>query len=86
MVADVEDLTKGRQPLSMEAVYFISPDSSSVELLTRDFCREIPVYPVAHVFLSSNLGAESLSKIKGSKGLKSRLQSLKVVRINCESL
>lgn len=54
----VEDVTKQRQPLpELDAIYFLSPDLSSVELLCRDFQNpEHPQYRTAHVFFTLPLG------------------------------
>jgi syntaxin-binding protein 1 len=51
-VSVVEDLFKGREPLQLAAVYFISPSQASVARLCADFAKQ-PLYPSVHIFFSS---------------------------------
>ncbi len=51
-VSLVEDLYKGREPLQLAAVYFISPTPAAVARLVADFARN-PLYPSVHIFFSS---------------------------------
>ncbi|GMH46102.1 hypothetical protein BSKO_14066 [Bryopsis sp. KO-2023] len=85
-ISHVEDLTKVRQPLGLEAIYFISPTDSSVDLLVSDFAREKPLYPAAHVFFSSKLSSALLGKIKGCKKLVSNLKALKETNLEVVAL
>ena len=83
MFPDVEDLTKKRQPLALEAVYFISPTRESIMpngcSLLSDFSGDRKVYPAAHVFFSSHLAPDLLNYIRQNKALLKCLKTLKEV-------
>lgn len=79
VLLDVEDLTKGRQALQLEAVYFITPSASSVNHLLEDYSGDKPLYTAAHVYFSSKISSENLSQIKDCRKLVSKLKTLKEV-------
>jgi len=79
-VANVEDLDKAREPLTMAAVYFITPTVQSVMRLVADFQRK-PLYPSVHIFFSSRASADAVEKIKRCSALLPVLKSLKEVNL-----
>mmetsp|Transcript_3896 Transcript_3896/g.4316 ORF Transcript_3896/g.4316 Transcript_3896/m.4316 type:complete len:662 (+) Transcript_3896:26-2011(+) len=50
----IEPLERKRQPLPMEAIYFISPTRKSVQTMINDF-RKTMMYTKCHIFFSSHL-------------------------------
>lgn len=80
----VEKLEIERQPLpQFEAFYFLSPTSSSIDLLLKDWKNEkSPQYAAVHLLFSSALGNEEFNKIKQNKFLVSRIKTMKEVNID----
>jgi syntaxin-binding protein 1 len=79
-VSLVENLTQRREPQRhLDAVYFISPSSRSLELLCADFAekdREKRLYSRAHVFFSSPIVPNHLATLKKCRGLVESLAAL----------
>lgn len=67
----VEDLNKGREPLiTLEAVYFIQPNESSINELINDFDKVNalkPKYKAAHVFFTEACNTELFNRLTQSK-------------------
>ncbi len=58
-VSVVEDLFKAREPLSIPALYFITPSPSSVDRLLQDWSKTGPggpMYSAVHIFFTSRWG------------------------------
>eukprot|EP01023_Acetabularia_acetabulum_P014343 TRINITY_DN17023_c0_g1_i11.p1 TRINITY_DN17023_c0_g1~~TRINITY_DN17023_c0_g1_i11.p1 ORF type:complete len:135 (-),score=18.60 TRINITY_DN17023_c0_g1_i11:67-471(-) len=80
-VSVVEDLKKSREPLpDLEAVYFVSPNSESVELMKKDF-QHGQKYKAAHIFFSSRVDISIIAQIKSCQPL---LKHLKTTRASSE--
>jgi len=75
-ISVVEDLNKRRQPLTLDAIYFIQPTRNSVKRLIEDLSGKAPLYPRAWVFFSSPLPRDLLSGIRADAGLVARLGKL----------
>jgi len=77
-VTVVEKIDIARQPLpSLEAIYFITPKSESVDFLINDFRKkDKPTYACAHIFFTSKLPDSEFQKISGSNA-SSRIKTLK---------
>lgn len=71
----VENLDLAREPLQLEAVYFISPTTESIERLGQDQSKGL--YPACHVFFSSSVNEDALLRIKKNKALVAKLKSMK---------
>ena len=85
--AVVEDLAKARKPNpTMDAVYLVTPEASSVRAIAQDFYAGREMYRSAHVFFTRALdpGGHALAAIRDSPGLVSRLATLK--ELNAETL
>ena len=67
-----------REPLGLEAVYFISPTEENIEILASDGDKDL--YTSFHVFFSSVVTEALLSKIKNRTNLLRKLKTLKEVR------
>jgi len=82
-VSLVENIDIAREPLkSTEAIYFLSPKSSSIDALLRDFKDPSePQYMFVHLFFTSRLPEEELKRIKGSSIL-SRIRALKEMNLD----
>lgn len=65
----IEMLDKPRKPLtSMDALYFISCKSSSIDTLISDF-SEAPTYNSAYVYLTGHLSEDKMKKLASSPAL-----------------
>eukprot|EP00210_Caulerpa_lentillifera_P003581 g3416.t1 len=71
----VENLDLAREPLQLEAIYFISPTTESIERLGKD--QEDGLYKSCHVFFSSSVTSDALQKIKSNKALLQKLKTMK---------
>lgn len=74
----VEKLELGREPLQLEAVYFISPTNPSIDQLAED--QNKGLYTACHVFFTSAVGNQQLTKIRTSGNLVRKLKTLKEVK------
>mmetsp|Transcript_535 Transcript_535/g.1654 ORF Transcript_535/g.1654 Transcript_535/m.1654 type:complete len:269 (+) Transcript_535:458-1264(+) len=79
----VEDIHLQRQPQpSQAAVYFITPQHTSVARLIEDFTgKEGPMYRAAHVFFSSSVGKVAMNHIRQCTPLVSRIATLKEINL-----
>ncbi|KAJ3300467.1 vacuolar sorting protein VPS33/slp1 [Borealophlyctis nickersoniae] len=78
----VEDLTRKRKPYpQQEAIYFIGPDSRSVQLFIEDFTMGRAPYAAAHVFCISELPDHLFDKIKNSAAA-SYIKSVKELNVD----
>eukprot|EP01025_Chloroclados_australasicus_P049520 TRINITY_DN5645_c0_g2_i1.p1 TRINITY_DN5645_c0_g2~~TRINITY_DN5645_c0_g2_i1.p1 ORF type:complete len:625 (-),score=73.06 TRINITY_DN5645_c0_g2_i1:261-2135(-) len=76
-ISVVEDLKKGRQPLpELEAIYFISPSSDSVERVKNDFARS-QKYKAVHIFFSSRVDISIIAQVKTCPPLVKALKTLR---------
>ncbi|ORY04742.1 Sec1-like protein [Basidiobolus meristosporus CBS 931.73] len=67
----IENITNSRQPFpDMEAIYILSPTTSSVSQLINDFSKPSPTYAAAHVFFISGLEDRNFDSISQSKAMK----------------
>ena len=84
----VEDLAKNRQPLpNQEAIYFISPNRESIEMLIKDFTSQNSgLYSAAYVYFSSSLPKSSLELIKQCQPLLPKLKALKEFNLEITAL
>lgn len=78
----VEDLNKKREPLtSMEAVYLITPVSSSVEKMVEDFKQASnPTYKAVHIFFTESCPPEIFNDIC-KHPIAKRIKTIKEVNI-----
>jgi len=68
----VEQLEKQRQPVpDFDAIYFLSPTNSSINMLVRDFPAK-PLYKRAHVFFSARLSDAQMDILAKSGDLVNR--------------
>ena len=74
----VEKMELTREPLGLEAIYFISPTKENVKILASDGDKDL--YSSFHVFFSSVVTEELLSHIKKNANLLRKLKTLKEVR------
>jgi syntaxin-binding protein 1 len=86
----VESLEKARQPYpSMDAIYLICPDQSSIQSLINDFERlSGPLYAHAHIFAINEIPRELFTKMTSSYNLSQRVVTLQQVYSDfmaCES-
>ncbi|XP_004207308.2 syntaxin-binding protein 1 [Hydra vulgaris] len=79
----VEDLTKGRQSLPLEAIYFVSPTDSSVQAIIDDFKdSNNPRYTGAHIFFTEVCPEILFEKFaKASCSFGRRVKTLKEINI-----
>lgn len=65
----VEDIFKDREPLpDMEAVYFISPSTATIDRLIADFEQRVePLYKAAHIFFTQACDDENFNRLSKSK-------------------
>ena len=77
----VESLERSRQPYpSMDAIYLISPDPSSVRAIVKDFERVSgPLYAHAHIFSLNEIPKELFSELTGCPQLAQRVEGLQQV-------
>eukprot|EP00918_Siedleckia_nematoides_P051764 GHVU01113286.1.p1 GENE.GHVU01113286.1~~GHVU01113286.1.p1 ORF type:complete len:186 (+),score=41.28 GHVU01113286.1:914-1471(+) len=79
-VTVVEMIHKKRQPLpSLDAVYFLSPDSETVKILCDDFRNaKKPMYKSVSLFFSGPIGSESgiMEQIAATTALIQRLHNI----------
>jgi hypothetical protein len=84
-ISVVEDVSVNRQPLSkLEAIYFLSPTSESVDALIRDFDPEVKkklMYAAVHIFFTSKLPDNLAQKIKRAK-VSSKIRTLRELNID----
>eukprot|EP00919_Chromeraceae_sp_WS-2016_P002070 GHVR01004972.1.p1 GENE.GHVR01004972.1~~GHVR01004972.1.p1 ORF type:complete len:637 (+),score=125.47 GHVR01004972.1:23-1912(+) len=85
-VTVVEKIEKKRQPLpELDGLYFISPDTSSVDDLILDFANENkPQHKHIHIYFSSPLGANSpvMDKIAANSKLVPRISTFAEFSLN----
>ncbi|KAK9767638.1 syntaxin binding protein 1 [Basidiobolus ranarum] len=73
----IENVTNSRQPFpDMEAIYILSPTTSSVSHLVNDFSKSTPMYAAAHVFFISGLEDRIFDSIHNSRA-KNYIKTLK---------
>lgn len=77
----MENLELPREPLQLEAVYFITPTDASIAALTDD--QDKGLYTGCHVFFSSAVGPDALTKIKHQPNLVKKLKTLREVTHIC---
>ena len=77
----VESLEKSRQPYpSMDAIYLICPDQSSIQSLINDFERlSGPLYAHAHIFAINEIPRELFTRMTSSYNLSQRVLTLQQV-------
>lgn len=81
-VTIVEDLTKGRQSLPLEAIYFISPTENSVQSVIDDFKdANNPRYPNVHLFFTETCPEKLFNRLANANNLAKRIRSLKEIDI-----
>lgn len=78
----VEDLNKRRQPLSLEAVYLICPNDSSVSALINDFKEpNNPRYTAAHIFFIESCPEQIFNRIAKAPTLGRKIRTLQEINI-----
>lgn len=80
-VPAIQNIEKSRQPLNMDAVYFISPTVQSVEKFISDFSDD-PLYKCAHIFFTTICPQEIIDMITQSK-VTNYIASCKVSYVDC---
>lgn len=67
----VEDIAKKRQPLQMDAIYFLSPSIDSVRCLIRDYeFSKTLLYQYAYVFFTEAIPNAIFDQLKKSNVIK----------------
>jgi len=74
-------LEKKREPISMEAIYFLTPSEESVKLLMEDFSKAITQYKAAHVYFTEAI-PDHLSEILSKSAAAKHMKSQEVVNIS----
>ena len=69
-----------REPLQLEAIYFISPTNNSIGHLATDADKGL--YPGCHVFFTSAVPKEALGKIRNNRNLVRKLKTLREVTLS----
>ena len=78
----VEDLTKGRQSLPLESVYFITPTDDSVSKIIDDFKDNMnPRYKAVHIFFTGPCPTLLFEKLAKGSNINRRIKTLKEVNI-----
>jgi len=79
----VEDLSKGRQSLPLEAIYFITPTEKSIDTMLDDFKEANNLrYIAAHIFFTDACPPKLFEKLSSPKSLLSRkIKTLKEINI-----
>jgi len=78
----VEDLAKGRESLSLEAIYFVSPTENSVQAILDDFKDpQNPRYLAAHIFFTEACPGHLFERIAKSSSLGRRIKNMKEINI-----
>ena len=76
-VTVVEQIEKSRQPLSdLDAVYFLSPEDHSVDLLLKDHKASSALYRYSHVFFSGPLNEKLFDQLAKEEAFVNRCYSL----------
>jgi len=82
-VTVVEQIEKPRQPLSdLDAVYFITPTESSIELLLKDHKSSSALYRYSHVFFSGPVPEKIFDSLAKEESFVNRCYSL--YELNCD--
>jgi len=81
-VSIVEDLTIKRRPIpDMEAIYFITANAVSIDLLIADFKdKKNPMYQTVHIFSTSRIETDLLKKLSES-AVGSKIKTLRELNI-----
>lgn len=87
-VTAVEKLELKRKPFpGMHAIYFISPELKSLDLLLSDFSNnEKPQYGSVHLFSIRRISQQFMSSISSNKSLLNRIKTFKEVYMDFLSL
>lgn len=77
----VESLEKSRQPYpSMDAIYLISPEPSSIDTIVRDFERASgPLYAHVYIYCINEIPKDLFSKLTGCPQLAQRVEGVQQV-------
>ena len=82
-VTIVEDLTKGRESLPLEAIYFVSPTDNSIQAIVDDFKdSNNPRYTAAHIFFTEACPTHLFEKIAKANNLGRRIKNLQEINIS----
>lgn len=79
-VTSIEPLMKNRQPLKMEAIYFVSATEVNIKRIIQDFSNS-PLYLRAHIFTTGHISLNLIDEIKNSNLIK-RLKTLSESYLN----
>jgi len=80
----VEKIDIKRQPLpKMDAIYLLSPKSTSIDALIKDF-EDVknPQYGTAHIFFTTRVDDKEITRIKREPNLVSRVKCLKELNMD----